>query len=90
MAPKAYVCNRWPSLSIRHIKFERGLYVAKTEEDQTLIESNDWWLVHIFPQDVPEEQEAIPETESQEPTKTERVLEEITGKATLGRRGTKG
>ena len=92
MPSKAYVCNRWPSLSIRHIKFSGGLYVAKTEEDQRLIESTDMWLVHIHPVDPPEQREVIPETEPKAPTaKAESVIEQITGgKATLGRRGTKG
>jgi len=92
MPSKAYICNRWQSLSIRHIRFKGGLYIAKSEEEQALIESTDMWLVHIHPRDLQEEQEAVPETEPKEPTaKAESVIEQITGgKATLGRRGTKG
>lgn len=49
---REYVCNRFPSLQIRDaVHFEAGLFKATTQEQIDLIESNDWYTVHIHPRD---------------------------------------
>lgn len=50
--PREYVSNRFPGLQIRDaVKFEAGLFRATTPEQVELIESNDWYGVHIHPRD---------------------------------------
>ena len=47
---RAYVCNRFPALGIGDlVKFDRGLFVTSDPDVQALIESHDWYRVHIHP-----------------------------------------
>ena len=48
---RTYVCNTRRSLKIREHAFKNGLFVAPNKDAEKLIESNDWYGVHIFRQD---------------------------------------
>jgi hypothetical protein len=54
---KGYVCNRFPFLGIRSIQFRDGLYETEDENEQKLIEGNDWYGIHIHPRDHGAEQD---------------------------------
>lgn len=46
--PRTFLCGKYPSYSIRDIvKFDRGVFVAKTDEELNFILGNDWFGVHI-------------------------------------------
>jgi hypothetical protein len=50
---RAYICNRFPSFTIgSEIKFHGGLFVAQSEEQERIIESNDWFGVHVHRRDL--------------------------------------
>jgi hypothetical protein len=44
---KTYVCERYPFYSIGKIRFKLGYYVTDRPEEKALIESNDWFGVHV-------------------------------------------
>lgn len=49
---KSYVCNRFKSLSIgSSIKFEGGEFTTEDEALQGVVESNEWYKVHIHPKE---------------------------------------
>ena len=51
---RSYVCNKYPFMSIRNVvKFEGGLFETEDAEAQALVESNDLWMIHIWPKDGP-------------------------------------
>lgn len=40
--PRKYVCTRWPYLRLRKgVKFDRGVYVAATQELADIVEANE-------------------------------------------------
>jgi hypothetical protein len=45
---KVYVCTRYPSLWIRHVRFTGGLLVTSDPEVQALIESTDLYGVDVY------------------------------------------
>lgn len=46
--PKTYACWRFPEYSIGgSIRFKDGLFTAQTDEEQRLVESNDWFGTFI-------------------------------------------
>lgn len=51
MAGRKYVCNRWKSLRVRNLQFVNGLFEAKNKSEEEIIETNDSYGVHIWPQD---------------------------------------
>lgn len=83
---KAYVCNRFPTLSIRHIKFENGLYETSSPEEQAMIEGSDWYGVHIHPRDHDDEATLPPE----EPLIEEEEAKQAPRKGSGARQGTTG
>lgn len=47
---KVYSCHKYPRFTLgRKIKFEDGWFVTEDTESQRLIESNQWFRVHIHP-----------------------------------------
>lgn len=47
---KGYSCNRFPFLSIGpSINFKDGFFETENAELQKVLESHDWWNVHISP-----------------------------------------
>ena len=56
---KAYVSNRFPYFSLgSDIRFANGLYVAKNEDEEKLIESHEWFGTHLVARDVEDENKA--------------------------------
>lgn len=48
---RAFVCNRYKNLRIRHMQFVGGLYVAKDKEEEDIIKRADGFGAYIWPQD---------------------------------------
>lgn len=64
---KAFVCNKYPRLKIGEIvEFDGGLFVAKTPEQQRLIERNDFYGVFIHDRDSAEENAVMAAVEAEE------------------------
>ena len=83
---RGYVCNRWPFLKIgSHIAFQDGFYETDDLSLQGLIESRDYFGVHVHHKEhyvTPTASETAAETTSVEPEKPK-------PKVTLGRRGSR-
>ena len=60
MGERRYICNRFPFLGIGRAKFENGLLVTSDPQIQMLVESNEWFNVHIHYQEIPTEPIAEP------------------------------
>jgi hypothetical protein len=62
---KAYVCNRFPSLTIgASVHFREGSFETDDPEVIALIEKNDWFGVHIHPRDLPDADAGAPPAEA--------------------------
>lgn len=76
---KRYACSRFPGLSLgpdAAVHFRGGFYTATTPEECVLIQSNDWYGVHIVACDGKDyAQDSIPPelpTDEEEPTATKK------------------
>lgn len=62
---KQYVSPRYPSYSIgKDIRFVNGIFSTDDTELQAIVESNDWYGIHILPLD---EMPVIPVPRVEEP-----------------------
>ncbi len=61
-----YACPRYRSYRIKHLHFKNGLLKVDNTNDQKLIESNGFYMAHIFPVPVPEEEKTNGKTKNTE------------------------
>ena len=82
---RGYVCNRWPFLKIgSHVAFQDGLYETDDLSLQGLIESRDYFGVHVH------HKEHYVTTATSETAEAPPVeVEKPKPKVTLGRRGSR-
>ena len=86
MTQRFYICNRWPFLKIgKSVAFQDGLYGTDDLSLQGLIESRDYFGVHVHYKEHYETPTAS-ETEAEAPLVE---VEKPKPKVTLGRRGSK-
>jgi len=56
MSKRGYVSNRFPELVLgERVRFENGVFETDDPAVIALIESNEWFGVHIHPRETPEE-----------------------------------